>query len=229
MPVKKIKKSKSNVKDSNADLKESSGKKESDVSIVSQIQTNVMNEVIRTLKPDMELAINNRISQAQEEIKKILTNEIKDLRSMIENKNLGNPNVSTQIDTSQAHLPKGVEGLLNSVNPQSSPVQKPNMMENIAQFLPLIQALGLGGEPKPANDMGDMLQQAMTRKFLADISRNDYQSQAITNHLFKNMLKQDPDLLTSMNKTDDVLMNPLKKYGEQYEAEQLKSAKEEHF
>ncbi len=228
MPVKKIKKSKSNVKGSNADLKDSTEKKASDVSIVSQIQTNVMNEVIKTLKPDMELAINNRISQAQEELKRVLTNEIKDLRSMIENKNLGNPNISTNIDTNQAHLPKGVEGLLNSVNPQPSPA-KPSIMENVAQFLPLIQALGLGGEQKPANDMGDMLQQAMTRKFLADISRNDYQAQAITNHLFKNMLKQDPELLTSMNKTDDVLMNPLKKYGEQYEADQIKSAKEEHF
>jgi hypothetical protein len=43
------------------------------------------------------------------------------------------------------------------------------------------------------------------------------------------MLKQDPDLLTSMNKTDDVLMNPLKKYGEQYEASQMKDGSEDHF
>lgn len=226
MAVKKIKKSKSSVKGSTVDSQDYSETKDSPVSIVQEITQTVMKEVISTLKPDMELAIQNRF----EEIKKVMTNEVKDLRSLIENKNLNGSNVSTQIDTSQAHLPKGVEGLINQVsNPQPSPQQKSNPMELIAQIAPIIQALGLGGEQKPANDMGGMLQEAMTRKFLADISRNDYQSQAITNHLFKTMLKQDPDLLTSMNKTDDVLMNPLKKYGEQYEAEQLKSAKEDHF
>ena len=226
MPVKKTRKSKLNVKDSSVDSQDSINSKESPVSIVQEIQENVMKEVIGTLKPDMELAIQNRF----EDIKKVMTNEIKDLRSLIENKNLSQGNISTQIDTSQAHLPKGVEGLLNQVaSPQSSPSQKLNPMDTIAQLAPIIQALGLGGEQKPANDMGEMLQSAMTRKFLADISRNDYQSQAITNHLFKTMLKQDPDLLTSMNKTDDVLMNPLKKYGEQYEASQMKDGSEDHF
>ena len=226
MPVKKTRKSKLNVKDSSVDSQGSINSKESPVSIVQEIQENVMKEVIGTLKPDMELAIQNRF----EDIKKVMTNEIKDLRSLIENKNLSQGNISTQIDTSQAHLPKGVEGLLNQVaSPQSSPSQKSNPMDTIAQLTPIIQALGLGGEQKPANDMGEMLQSAMTRKFLADISRNDYQSQAITNHLFKTMLKQDPDLLTSMNKTDDVLMNPLKKYGEQYEASQMKDGSEDHF
>jgi len=227
MAVKKIKKSKSSAKGSTVDSQDSTEKKESPVSIVQEITQTVMKEVISTLKPDMELAIQNRF----EEIKKVMTNEVKDLRSLIENKNLNDSNISTQIDTSQAHLPKGVEGLINQVsNPQpSSQQQKSNPMEMIANLAPIIQALGLGGEAKPQNDMGGMLQEAMTRKFLADISRNDYQSQAITNHLFKTMLKQDPDLLTSMNKTDDVLMNPLKKYGEQYEAEQLKSAQEDHF
>jgi len=226
MATKKIKKSKSSVKGSTVDSQGSTKEKESPVSIVQEISKTVMQDVISTLKPDMELAIQNRF----EEIKKVMTNEIKDLRSLIENKNLNNSNISTQIDTSQAHLPKGVEGLINQVsNPQLSPQQKSNPMEMIAQLAPIIQALGIGGEAKPQNDMGGMLQEAMTRKFLADISRNDYQSQAITNHLFKTMLKQDPDLLTSMNKTDDVLMNPLKKYGEQYEAEQLSKGKEEHF
>jgi hypothetical protein len=216
--------SKSNVKDSTVDSPDSTKEKKSSVSIVQEISNSVVKDVIQILKPDMDLAIQNKF----EEIKKIMTNEIKDLRSLIENRNLAQGNISTQIDSSQAHLPKGVEGLMKQVNPQTSP--KSNPMDMFAQIAPIIQALGIGvGESKPANDMGDMLQQAMTRKFLADISRNDYQSQAITNHLFKNMLKQDPDLLTSMNKTDDVLMNPLKKYGEQYEAEQLKKGSEEHF
>ena len=67
MAVKKIKKSKSSAKGSTVDSQDSTEKKESPVSIVQEITQTVMKEVISALKPDMELAIQNRF----EEIKKV--------------------------------------------------------------------------------------------------------------------------------------------------------------
>tara|TARA_R110002020_G_scaffold296890_1_gene512648 strand:- start:9290 stop:9940 length:651 start_codon:yes stop_codon:yes gene_type:complete len=204
---KKLKKSVSDVIPSHVDSQESL-----DVSsMLKDLTKNVSREVVSLLKPEMEKGIDSRFEQ----IKQIVINEMTDMRK-------NSPEQKTE-NTSQA-VNALVEQAQQSQTPdgENKQTQTPNKFEMFAQILPLVQQLGILGNNNQQG-MGGMIQEALMRKFLADTSRSDYLNQAMTNYMMKNMLKTDSLELESMNKTDNELMSPLKKYGDISEAKKQQS------
>ena len=178
-------------------------KEEIDVkALVEKLKTTVISEVVGALKPDLQKAVDGKFN----EIKTIITTEIKDVREQLLNGN------SANVSDSQAAPPLDVAAALGGAAPTGA---GGGAMDKLAAIAPLIQALGIGRNQ--GGQLGGMMQEAMMRKFLSDIARSDYQQQAMTTFMFKQMFKENPEIIESMKKTNDALMNPLKKYGEQFE------------
>jgi len=178
-------------------------KKEVDVkALVDKIKSTVITEVVGALKPDLQKAVDGKF----DEIKTIITTEIKDVREQ-----LLNGNSAHDSQTSEAAPPLDVAAALGG----AAPTGAGGALDKIALIAPLIQQLGIGRSQ--GGQFGGMMQEAMMRKFLSDIARSDYQQQAMTTFMFKQMFKENPEIIESMTKTNDAFMNPLKKYGEQFE------------
>ena len=179
-------------------------KEEIDVkALVDKLKTTVITEVVGALKPDLQKAVDGKFN----EIKTIITTEIKDVREQLLNGN------SATVSNSEAAPPLDVAAALGAST--ATPNNTGGAMDKLAAIAPLIQALGIGRNQ--GGQLGGMMQEAMMRKFLSDIARSDYQQQAMTTFMFKQMFKENPEIIESMKKTNDALMNPLKKYGEQFE------------
>lgn len=197
---KKSKKLSSSVTPSSVDSPESI-----DVSsILKNLQSEITKDIVSNLKPEMEKGIESRFEQ----IKQIVINEMKDLRQ-----GLGKAETEQQQQNQNPQATPNIENLVQQAQqaqPQQNQSSGMDKFGMIAQLLPLLQQSGIIGNNQ-GGQMGGMLQEAMMRKFLADISRSDYQNQAMTNYLFKQVFKENP---MEMNKTDDALMSPIKKYGD---------------
>ena len=170
--------------------------------IVDKIKSTVITEVVGALKPDLQKAVDGKF----DEIKTIITTEIKDVREQ-----LLNGNSAHDSQTSEAAPPLDVAAALGG----AAPTGAGGALDKLALIAPLIQQLGIGRNQ--GGQFGGMMQEAMMRKFLSDIARSDYQQQAMTTFMFKQMFKENPEIIESMTKTNDAFMNPLKKYGEQFE------------
>jgi len=170
--------------------------------IVDKIKSTVIAEVVGALKPDLQKAVDGKF----DEIKTIITTEIKDVREQ-----LLNGNSAHDSQTSEAAPPLDVAAALGG----AAPTGAGGALDKLALIAPLIQQLGIGRNQ--GGQFGGMMQEAMMRKFLSDIARSDYQQQAMTTFMFKQMFKENPEIIESMTKTNDAFMNPLKKYGEQFE------------
>ena len=172
-----------------------------DLPVVKMITDSVIKEVVKTLKPDIELAVNSRF----EDIKKIVTSEVQDIRTTIENK-LPTPQLEQpQINDKVAHAPENqVRGLENNVM-RNPPKTQANPMEAILpmlmQVLPSLLGKGEQSTPQQQN-MPNMLVELMMKKFVNDMGRSDTQNQAVTDYLLKQMLKRDPSLLKGFNDLD---------------------------
>jgi len=169
--------------------------------VVKMITDSVIKEVVKTLKPDIELAVNSRF----EDIKKIVTSEVQDIRTTIENK-LPTPQLEQpQINDKVAHAPENqVRGLENNVmrNPpktQANPME--SLLPMLMQVLPSLLGKGEQSTPQQQN-MPNMLVELMMKKFVNDMGRSDTQNQAVTDYLLKQMLKRDPSLLKGFNDLD---------------------------
>ena len=179
-------------------------KKEVDVkAMVDKLKSTVITEVVGALKPDLQKAVDGKF----DEIKTIITTEIKDVREQLLNGNSANVE-----QTSEAAPPLDVAAALGGAAPTGA---GGGALDKLALIAPLIQQLGIGRSQ--GGQFGGMMQEAMMRKFLSDIARSDYQQQAMTTFMFKQMFKENPEIIESMTKTNDAFMNPLKKYGEQFE------------
>ena len=172
--------------------------------LVDKIKSTVIAEVVGALKPDLQKAVDGKF----DEIKTIITTEIKDVREQLLNGNSANVE-----QTSEAAPPLDVAAALGGAAPTGS--AGGGALDKLALIAPLIQQLGIGRSQ--GGQFGGMMQEAMMRKFLSDIARSDYQQQAMTTFMFKQMFKENPEIIESMTKTNDAFMNPLKKYGEQFE------------
>ena len=172
--------------------------------LVDKIKSTVITEVVGALKPDLQKAVDGKF----DEIKTIITTEIKDVREQLLNGNSANVE-----QTSEAAPPLDVAAALGGAAPTGS--AGGGALDKLALIAPLIQQLGIGRSQ--GGQFGGMMQEAMMRKFLSDIARSDYQQQAMTTFMFKQMFKENPEIIESMTKTNDAFMNPLKKYGEQFE------------
>ena len=170
--------------------------------LVDKIKSTVITEVVGALKPDLQKAVDGKF----DEIKTIITTEIKDVREQ-----LLNGNSAHDSQTSEAAPPLDVAAALGG----AAPTGAGGALDKLALIAPLIQQLGIGRNQ--GGQFGGMMQEAMMRKFLSDIARSDYQQQAMTTFMFKQMFKENPEIIESMTKTNDAFMNPLKKYGEQFE------------
>ena len=170
--------------------------------LVDKIKSTVITEVVGALKPDLQKAVDGKF----DEIKTIITTEIKDVREQLLNGNSANVE-----QTSEAAPPLDVAAALGG----AAPTGAGGALDKLALIAPLIQQLGIGRSQ--GGQFGGMMQEAMMRKFLSDIARSDYQQQAMTTFMFKQMFKENPEIIESMTKTNDAFMNPLKKYGEQFE------------
>jgi len=170
--------------------------------VVKMITDSVIKEVVKTLKPDIELAVNSRF----EDIKKIVTSEVQDIRTTIENK-LPSPQLEqTQVNDKVAQAPSNqVRGLENNAMRNPPKQQGANPMEAILpmlmQVLPSLLGKGEQSTPQQQN-MPNMLVELMMKKFVNDMGRSDTQNQAVTDYLLKQMLKRDPSLLKGFNDLD---------------------------
>ena len=179
--------------------------------MVDKLKSTVITEVVGALKPDLQKAVDGKF----DEIKTIITTEIKDVREQLLNGNSANDS-----QTSNTAPPLDVAAALGG----AAPTGAGGALDKIALIAPLIQQLGIGRNQ--GGQFGGMMQEAMMRKFLSDIARSDYQQQAMTTFMFKQMFKENPEIIESMTKTNDAFMNPLKKYGEQFEKAHEEKKKE---
>ena len=169
--------------------------------VVKMITDSVIKEVVKTLKPDIELAVNSRF----EDIKKIVTSEVQDIRTTIENK-LPTPQLEQpQINDKVAHAPENqVRGLENNTMRNPPKQQGANPMESLLPMLMQVlpSLLGKGEQSTQQQNMPNMLVELMMKKFVNDMGRSDTQNQAVTDYLLKQMLKRDPSLLKGFNDLD---------------------------
>ena len=159
----------------------------------------VIKIVSEQLKPDMEISIKNHFDAMRNN----LLNEIKDIRTMIEQgKILEQPH----IDPAQAVPPQNMPKLSGQTNDetrqnptpqnktsvQQKPIIDPNIMDGILKMLP--EYLKQRSQPDPV-----MLQikELMMKKFVNDMGRSDTQGTALTNYLIKRLMKTDPDLFST--------------------------------
>lgn len=151
--------------------------------------------VVNLIKDDMNIAINSKF----EEMKNIIMVELKDIRAKLPVEEIANN--SGQV----AHQPNQnqVRGLPSRNNsPMQQTPDKPAFdIASLVQLLPLLKESGiLGGQQKPEG-IGDMIQNMVMKKFVADIGRSDNQNELVTNYLLKKMLKSDPTILDGMKPT----------------------------
>jgi hypothetical protein len=187
--------SKSMTKKENSTHDESLDIPEGSLPIIKVITENAVKIVVEKLKPDLQNAVDNRF----DEIKKIVTSEVQDIRTTIENKLPTQPLEQSQVSDKVAHSPDNqVRGLENNSmrNPPKSSSNIEALLPTLMQLLPSL--LNKPAESTPQNNMPQMLVELMMKKFVNDMGRSDTQNQAVTDYLLKQMLKRDPNILKGL-------------------------------
>lgn len=158
---------------------------------LEQVENNIVLKVVEVLSPELNKSVNQKF----EEMKNMFMNELKDIRSHFDQ-----PQEQPQ-EVSMTNLPQD--------QPQQQPQVGNPLMDMI---LPLaLKSLGGGGESS-GNSLGNLFQETIMRKALADLTRNDTLQDAFTKAMYKKLLGEDlPDSVTN---TTDKLMNPLRKFGD---------------
>lgn len=163
--------------------------------IIQSITENVTKIVVEKLKPDLQTAVDNKF----DEIKKIVTSEVQDIRTTIENKLPSQPLEQQQVSDKVAQPPSNdIRGLENN-STRNPPKSNSNMFESL---LPVLMQVLPNLMSKPVennqNNMPQMLVELMMKKFVNDMGRSDTQNQAVTDYLLKQMLKRDPNVLKGL-------------------------------
>lgn len=143
----------------------------------------LINNVVAILKPEMEKSIESKFNN----IKEIIVHEMRDIR-----------NIQPQpIQPLQQPMMQGIPNTPQGGN-----------MDIMGMLFPLLQNVLKPNE----NNMSNLLAEAMMRKMLSDTSRSEVLNQAMMNHLFKQVFK-DEALLEDYNKTANSFMSPITKFG----------------
>ena len=158
----------------------------------------VIKIVSEQLKPDMEISIKNHFDAMRNN----LLNEIKDIRTMIEQgKILEQPHIDPAQAVPPQNMPKinGADNNQTRQNPpqNSSPVQQkpiidPTIMDGLLKLLP--EYMKQRSQPDPVMVQ---IKELMMKKFVNDMGRSDTQGTALTNYLIKRLMKTDPDLFST--------------------------------
>lgn len=163
--------------------------------IIQTITENAVKIVVEKLKPDLQTAVDSRF----DEIKKIVTSEVQDIRTTIENKLPSQSLEQPQVNEKVAQPPSNkIRGMDNDTM-RNPPKSNNNMVESLLPVL--MQVLpSLMNKPveNPQNNMPQMLVELMMKKFVNDMGRSDTQNQAVTDYLLKQMLKRDPNILKGL-------------------------------
>jgi len=167
--------------------------------------------VVNVLKPDLDKAVNGRF----EDIKNIINNEMKDVRQGLA--------INSEIPQQTEHIPQ-VEG----VNPSLSPQPEAQNLMGQEAIMSLLSGL-LGSNNNQGGGFNQIILEGIQRKMLADMNRQDIQSQAISQAVVKRLLGDDPNLekyQDSLTQTNDALMKPLHDYGKNMQKRDEEAKKE---
>ena len=163
------------------------------------LDSNIIEAVVKQLAPEMNKSIQSKF----EEMKTIITNELKDIRSHME-------------------APVNPEPVMDQPVMDQPPMQEvsqetPKLPGGLESLLPLIQMLGIG-ETKPSGQNGlmNMFMESMMRNSMANLTRNDGMQDLMMKAAFKKILGEEPP--ANIMKTTDELMSPLNNYGAKAQA-----------
>ena len=168
--------------------------------------------VVNVLKPDLDKAVNGRF----EDIKNIINNEMKDVRQGLA--------INSEIPQQTQHIPQ-VEGDNPSLSPQP---EAQNLMGQEA-IMSLLSGLLGSNTNQGGGGFNQIIMEGIQRKMLADMNRQDIQSQAISQAVVKRLLGDDPNLekyQDSLTQTNDALMKPLHDYGKNMQKRDEEAKKE---
>ena len=177
------------------------------VIVKPSLDSNIIEAVVKQLAPEMNKSIQSKF----EEMKTIITNELKDIRSHME-------------------APVNPEPVMDQPVMDQPPMQEvsqetPKLPGGLESLLPLIQMLGIGetkprlGKPEPAagqNGLMNMFMESMMRNSMANLTRNDGMQDLMMKAAFKKILGEEPP--ANIMKTTDELMSPLNNYGAKAQA-----------
>tara|TARA_R110000824_G_scaffold74196_1_gene188862 strand:+ start:512 stop:1135 length:624 start_codon:yes stop_codon:yes gene_type:complete len=159
---------------------------------LEKVESAITSKVVSTLAPEMTKAIESKF----EEIKNIVTSELKDIRSHMEAPVESEAPVDNTAPLNEAGLT----------------VPQAQEKAGLDSLLPIIQMLGLGNNQNSGGGLNNMFMEAIMRKSLADITRGDVMNEMMAKVMFKKLSGEAmPDMISE---TTDSLMNPLRKYGE---------------
>lgn len=160
---------------------------------LQKVEESITTKVVSILAPEMKKAIETKFVEMQE----VFKNELQDIRKHMES----NPEDITAAAPPQ--VPLNSEGLT---------VPQAQEKAGLDSLLPIIQMLGLGQNQNQGNGLNNMFMEAIMRKSLADITRGDMMNDIMTKAMYKKLAGE--DMPSSIDETTDMLMQPLRKYGE---------------
>ena len=162
---------------------------------LEDVEKSITSNVVQTLAPEMNKAIESKF----EEMKTIFTNELQDIRKHMES----NPAEQEAAAPAAPQVPLNTEGLT---------VPQAQEKAGLESLLPIIQMLGLGNNQNQGNGLNNMFMEAIMRKSLADITRGDMMNDVMAKAMYKKLAGE--EMPSSIDETTDMLMQPLRKYGE---------------
>jgi hypothetical protein len=167
--------------------------------LVEKIKQQIIPAVVSELKVDLDKAVNGKF----EDIKNIINNEMKDVRGQL----------AVNSEIAQHNIPQPV---VNSSPLPQAEVENP--IPNMTQeMIPqLLMSLLSGNNNNNQGGFNGIIMEGIQRKMLADMNRQDIQSQAISQAVVKKLLDGDSNLtgmMDSLNQTNEALMKPLHDYG----------------
>ena len=167
----------------------------------------ITEKVVGVLLPELKKSVSSNVSESFEQVKNIVTNELKDIRSHMET----TPNA--------AEPPVMDSTVMESPQPQTAPTPTPAAPMGMEAILPLIQMLGLGQSEQTGNSQSglmNMFMESMMRNSMANLTRNDGMQDLMMKAAFKKILGEEPP--ANIMKTTDELMSPLNNYGAKAQA-----------
>jgi len=162
---------------------------------LEDVQKAITGNVVQTLAPEMNKAIESKF----EEMKTIFTNELQDIRKHMES----NPAEQEAAVPAVPQVPLNADGLT---------VPQAQEKAGLDSLLPIIQMLGLGQNQNQGGGLNNMFMEAIMRKSLADITRGDMMNDVMAKAMYKKLAGE--EMPSSIDETTDMLMQPLRKYGE---------------
>jgi hypothetical protein len=181
--------------------------------VKSSLMKEIIPQVVTELRVDLDKAVNGKF----EDIKGIINNEMKDLRQTMALNN---------------DIPQQIPQLQQPQNPPAEtnlPAESQLGGQNTGEMITQILLSQLGGQKSGGSGMEKMFMEMMMRNQLNSMNRQDVQSQALTQAIIKRIVPEElgqAQMIDDLNSTNEALMNPIHKYGENLKKQQEEAKKE---